>query len=326
MLANSHQQSLKLKPLPLNRPLLIIGHGTKDEDGRQTFIDFANTYQELDRSRPVIPCFLELTTPTIQDGVDYCISQGYTDISAIPLLLFAARHNKFDVTNELDRSRLRHPEVQFHYGRHLGITPSLIELWQERLAQLDKTEFNPHNIPRSETVLLFVGRGSSDPDANGDLYKFARVLWEGSGYATVETCFIGITHPRLEEGFRRASLYQPKRIIVLPYFLFTGALVKKIYRITALQQEKYPHILMTNLPEMGIQSQILQLVREREIETQLGIVQMNCEMCKFRLAALSDDHHHHDHTHTHDHHHHHHENNDPYAKLEDYHQRIWQVP
>ena len=102
--------------------------------------------------------------------------------------------------------------------------------------------------------------------------------------------------------------------------------MKKIYRITALQQEKYPHILMTNLPEMGIQSQILQLVREREIETQLGIVQMNCEMCKFRLAALSDDHHHHDHTHTHDHHHHHHENNDPYAKLEDYHQRIWQVP
>lgn len=327
MLANSHQQSLDLKPLPLKRPLLIIGHGTKDEDGRQTFIDFANTYQELDRSRPVIPCFLELTAPTIQDGVDYCISQGYTDISSIPLLLFAARHNKFDVTNELDRSRLRHPEVKFHYGRHLGITPSLIELWRDRLAELDKTEFNPHNIPRSETVLLFVGRGSSDPDANGDLYKFARVLWEGSGYSTVETCFIGITHPRIEEGFRRASLYQPKRIIVLPYFLFTGALVKKIYRITAEQQEKYPHILMTNLPEMGIQSQILQLVREREIETQLGIVQMNCEMCKFRLAALSHDHDHHDHSHNHhDHHHHHHENNDPYAKLEDYHQRIWQVP
>ncbi|PSF35194.1 sirohydrochlorin chelatase [Aphanothece hegewaldii CCALA 016] len=326
LVTSSHIESLNLTPLPLNRPLLIIGHGTKDEDGRQTFIDFANAYQELDRSRPVIPCFLELSVPTIQDGVDYCVSQGYTEISAIPLLLFAARHNKFDVTNELDRARLRHPEVKFYYGRHLGITPSLIELWRERLAQLDKPEFNPHNIPRSETVLLFIGRGSSDPDANGDVYKFARILWEGSGYSTVETCFIGITHPRLEEGFRRASLYQPKRIIVLPYFLFTGALVKKIYNITATQQEKYPHISMTGLPEMGIQSQILQLVREREIETQLGQVQMNCEMCKFRLAALSDHHHHHDHNHSHDHHHHHHGNSDPYAKLEDYHQRIWQVP
>lgn len=326
MLATSdHRKSLDLTPLPLNRPLLIIGHGTKDEDGRQTFIDFVNAYQALDHSRPVIPCFLELSTPTIQDGVDYCVSQGYTEISTIPLLLFAARHNKFDVTNELDRSRLRHPEVKFHYGRHLGITPSLIELWRERLAKLDQPESNPYNIPRSETVLLFVGRGSSDPDANGDIYKFARILWEGSGYSTVETCFIGITHPRLEEGFRRASLYQPKRIIVLPYFLFTGALVKKIYNITASQQEKYPHISMIGLPEMGIQTQILQLVREREIETQLGQVQMNCEMCKFRLAAVSNSNGHH-HDHTHDHHDHHHENSDPYAKLDDYHQRIWQVP
>src|SRR3712207_7470625 len=44
----------------------------------------------------------------------------------------------------------------------------------------------------------------------------------------------------LEEGFRRARLYQPKRIIVLPYFLFTGVLVKKIFDITAEQQEQYP--------------------------------------------------------------------------------------
>jgi sirohydrochlorin cobaltochelatase len=324
MLVNSQRiESLNFSPLPLNRPLLMIGHGTRDEDGRQTFIDFVEAYQELDRSRPVIPCFLELTTPSIQDGVDYCISQGYTEISALPLLLFAARHNKFDVTNELDRSKKRHPEVKFHYGRHLGITPSLIELWRDRLAQFDKLEDNPYQIPRSETVLLFVGRGSSDPDANGDVYKLARIFWEGSGYATIETCFIGITHPRLEEGFRRACLYQPKRIIVLPYFLFTGALVKKIFNITAEQQARYPRIAMSCLPEMGIQPQLLKLIREREIETQLGQVQMNCEMCKFRLAALADPHHHH---HDHHHHHHHHEAADPYAKLEDYHQRIWQVP
>jgi sirohydrochlorin cobaltochelatase len=136
--------------------------------------------------------------------------------------------------------------------------------------------------------VLFVGRGSSDPDANGDVYKMARLLWEGSGYQTVETCFIGITHPRLEEGFRRARLYQPKRIIVLPYFLFTGVLVKKIFDITAQQQEQYPEISMTCLPEMGIQPQLLSVLREREIETQLGQVQMNCEMCKFRQAAVGN--------------------------------------
>jgi sirohydrochlorin cobaltochelatase len=315
--------SLSLSPLPYQRPLLMIGHGTRDDRGRQTFIDFAKTYQNLDSSRPVIPCFLELTEPTIQEGVDYCVQQGYTEISALPILLFAARHNKFDVTNELDRARKRYPQLKFHYGRHFGITPSIIQLWQERLTELDKSEHNPHQIPRSETVLLFVGRGSSDPDANGDVYKLARILWEGSDYKTVETCFIGITHPRLEEGFRRAYLYQPKRIIVLPYFLFTGVLVKKIVTITTQQQEQHPDIDFNCLPEMGIQPQLLEVLRTREIETQLGQVAMNCEMCKFRLATVTNGH---SHGSEHHHHHHHHHDVDPYEHLETYHQRIWQVP
>ena len=102
-------ESLSLPPLPLQRPLLMIGHGTRDEDGRQSFLDFANAYYALDSSRPVIPCFLELSGPTIQEGVDQCVEQGYTELSALPILLFAARHNKFDVTNELDRARARHP-------------------------------------------------------------------------------------------------------------------------------------------------------------------------------------------------------------------------
>ncbi len=343
--SNETVNSLQLLPLPLQRPILMIGHGTRDEQGRQSFLDFAAAYQALDASRPVVPCFLELTSPTIQEGVDLCVEQGYTEISALPILLFAARHNKFDVTNELDRAKARHPQVKFYYGRHFGITPGILDLWRSRLAKLDESVGTEGKLPppRSETVLLFVGRGSSDPDANSDVYKLARILWEGSDYLTVEPCFIGITHPRLEEGFRRARLYQPKQIIVLPYFLFTGILVKKIFDITAQQQQQYAEIAMTCLPEMGLHPQLFAILREREIETQLGQVQMNCEMCKFRLVATASDcghehgpHHSHPHstnsvsTHEHQHHHHHSHNHshaavDPYEDLEQYHQKIWQV-
>ncbi len=326
---------LHLPPLPYQRPLLMIGHGTRDEDGRQTFLDFVEQYQALDNSRPVIPCFLELTEPNIQAGVEQCVAQGFTEISALPVLLFAARHNKFDVTNELDRSREDHPQVNFSYGRHFGITPSILDLWKARLAELDGPEANPQGISREETVLLFVGRGSSDPDANGDVYKMARMLWEGSGYHTVETCFIGISHPRLEEGFRRARLYQPKRIIVLPYFLFMGALVKKIFTITEEQRAAFPDIAIQSLPEMGIQPELLALVREREIETQLGQVAMNCEACKFRLAFKSQGHdhshghHHHGHSHDHGHDGHGHSHGewvDTYIEPAAYHEKIWQAP
>jgi len=318
--------SLQLPPLPLQRPLLLIGHGTRDESGRQSLLDFASAYQALDTSRPVLPCFLELTEPTIQEGVDRCVEKGFTEISVLPILLFAARHNKFDVTNELDRARARHPQLKFYYGRHFGITPGILDLWRSRLAEIDHPQ-----IQRTDTVLLFVGRGSSDPDANGDVCKLARILWEGSGYATVETCFIGITHPRLEIGFQRASLYQPKRIVVLPHFLFTGTLVKKIFDIAAQQQQKYPQIDIACLPEIGLHPHLFTILREREIETHLGQVLMNCEMCKFRLAAVAGNMHSHTHTHdSHHHHHHHHDHHhppvDPYANAADYHQKIWQVP
>jgi sirohydrochlorin cobaltochelatase len=338
-----------LPPLPQAQPLLLIGHGTRDQEGRQTFLDFAAAYQQQDRDRPVIPCFLELTEPTIMAGVEQCIEQGYTELTAMPLLLFAARHSKFDVTATLDRIQAKYPQVNFHYGRHLGISANMIQLWRDRLAQLDHKGNNPHQIKREDTVILVVGRGSSDPDANSDVFKLARILWEGSGFKTIEVCFIGITHPRLEEGFRRAMLYQPKRIVVLPHFLFTGALMKKIAAIAQQMRQEYINpgsqlLEIAGLTEIGLDPALFGMVRDREIEAQLGLVQMNCQMCKFRMAAIANDDHshghaHHSHDHNHDHQHNHDHNHnaghdhdhgiawqDIYQEPDAYHDRAWQVP
>jgi len=274
-----------LPALPYPRPLLLVGHGTRNPDGRQALLDFATRYGELDRSRPVVPCFLELTEPSIQAGVDRCVEAGHSELTVLPVLLFAARHNKFDVTNELDRARKRHPHVRFSYGRHFGIAPGLLDLWRDRLAASDTPARNPWQIAREDTVLLFVGRGSSDPDANGDACKLARILWEGSGYRSVETCFVGITYPRLDEGFARARVGNPKRIVVLPHFLFTGVLMEKIAATAAAEQARTPGIAIQCLPEIGLQPQLFEILRDRELEAQQGQVQMNCELCKFRRAA-----------------------------------------
>jgi sirohydrochlorin cobaltochelatase len=319
--------TITLPPLPVQRPLLMVGHGTRNHLGRQRFLDFAQTYQQLDPSRPVFPCFLELTEPSIQDVIDQCVIAGHTELTVLPILLFAARHNKFDVTNELDLARQRYPQLTYHYGRHFGITPEILELWRSRLAILDTPKYNPDNISRADTILLFVGRGSSDPDANSDVTKIARMLWEGSEYQTVETCFIGISHPRLEEGFRRVRLYNPERIIVLPYFLFTGVLVEKIFEVAAVQQSLNPSSQIVCLPEMGLNPQLLRVLRNRELETQIGQVSMNCETCKFRLTGLDRkaiNHHHHTHNDGNGQDHSHNSSNldDP----TEYHQRIWSTP
>ncbi len=319
MVASVVRQDLRFTPLPQPRPLLLIGHGTRDTQGRADFLDFAQQYGALDPSRAVIPCFLELTEPLIEVGIARCIEAGWQDISAVPLLLLAARHLKLDITRELDRARSQYPDLNIHYGRHLGLAPEILNLWQERLALVDHP-----TIPRSETVVLLVGRGASDPDANSDTLKLARLLWEGSGYLTVETCFIGITHPRLEEGWRRVWLYQPQRVIVLPHFLFTGVLVQKIQAMAQQMQAEHPDVEVTCLGELGITPPLFSLVRQREWETFGSNLPMNCDMCKFRQQVPHGNSHGHSHDHSHHHHDHSHSHDDPYQDLTQYHQRIWQ--
>jgi sirohydrochlorin cobaltochelatase len=84
---------------------------------------------------------------------------------------------------------------------------------------------------------------------------------------------------------------------------------------------------------MGMHPQLFGLVRDREIETQLGQVNMNCELCKFRLAALNgkpaqphSHGHDHPHPHSHDHDHGHHHSGPNLDDEAAYHDRIWQVP
>ena len=249
-------------------PLLLLGHGTRDADGRQRFLEFAHRFQDYDSSRPVVPCFLELTDPLVQAGIDHCVEQGYQTLTVLPVLLFAARHSKFDVTNELDRASQRHPQLTLNYGRHLGVSLRWLDLWQQRLALADQQSA----VPRSKTVLLFVGRGSSDPDANGDVFKLARMLWEGSDYQDLEVCFTGITHPRLERGFERARAWQPERIIVIPHLLFDGVLAKRILTVVHQEQADHPDVEVQALSVIGADPILFELIRDREQEAQAGQV------------------------------------------------------
>ena len=322
-------------------PVLLIGHGSRDAEGRQALLDLAEAFATLDRRRPVIPCFLELTEPTIADGVAECDRLGFAEVVALPVLLFGARHNKFDITNELDFQNQRYPHLIFRYGAPLGITTHLLEQLKQSLTTVEQS-LEP--VDKSETVLLFVGRGSSDPEANGEACKLARMLWEGSGYRSVEVSFVGITHPRLEMGFERALMGTPRRIIVVPYFMFTGVLVKKIQAAAAARDLAHRDTEIVCLPELGISSAVLQSLYLREQEAVKGEIQMNCQLCKFRIAASRDwgdgdrshdSHGHNGHSHhesdrnEHDRshgHHHHGSAEDPYAKESDYHQRIWTIP
>jgi sirohydrochlorin cobaltochelatase len=319
--------------------LLLVGHGSRDQDGQREFLAFATKVQQAAGERPVVPCFLELAEPTIPQGLARCMALGYRDIAAVPVLLFAARHNKRDVPAEFDRVRQHHPDLRISYGRHFGITTEIVDGLRALIEQAEQQTTRPV-VGRDRTAVLMVGRGSSDPDANSDVCKLARLLWEGSGLLSVETCFIGITHPRMPEGLQRCLLLQPQRIIVLPYLLFTGVLVKRIAAMARDFGQIHPEVEVLLTDDIGDLPVFMDLLFEREREAVAGMVNMNCDACKWRRAGLAQAHgpshgrdyapehgheHTHDHTHSHSHGHahDHRQPHDPYADLHSYHERIW---
>jgi sirohydrochlorin cobaltochelatase len=261
---------------------LLIGHGSRDADGNQEFMDFVNEIRRSTPEQHFEACFLELATPTIPDGIDACVQQGADRIVVVPVILLAASHVKQDIPEFLDAARQKYPNVQIVYGRNIGLHEQIIDLLIARFHEQTAT-FTEEDI--HETAIVLMGRGSSDPDANGDLYKLARQLWERTGVLTVEVCFSGITFPRLPDGIHRAVSLGAKRVVVIPYVLFTGVLIKRMQRVLQEMHSVYPTVPMYMAEYFGIHRRLVDIVLNRREEALRGDAFMNCDLCKYRKLA-----------------------------------------
>lgn len=295
--------------------LLIAGHGTRDEAGAAAFRDFV---QELARRNPELPVaggFIELSPPPLGDAVTDLVERGAKRFAAVPLMLVSAGHAKGDIPAALTREKERHPGISYTYGRPLGPHPSLLKVLERRLDEaLGGSARTPED--RADVTVLLVGRGSTDPDANAEVHKAARLLWEGRGYAGVETAFVSLAAPDVPSGLDRCVRLGAKRIVVLPYFLFTGILPDRVRHQTEGWAAAHPDIEVRSANVIGPEEELLDLVMERYREAVKGDLRMNCDTCVYRIAmpgfedkvGLPQQPHFHpdddgDHSHGHGHHH-----------------------
>ncbi|MGW7273534.1 sirohydrochlorin chelatase [Streptomyces sp. NPDC054864] len=263
--------------------LLIAGHGTRDDAGAAAFRDFV---QELARRNPELPVaggFIELSPPPLGDAVTDLVDRGVKRFAAVPLMLVSAGHAKGDIPAALTREKERHPGISYTYGRPLGPHPSLLKVLDRRLDEaLGGSARTPED--RADVTVLLVGRGSTDPDANAEVHKAARLLWEGRGYAGVETAFVSLAAPDVPSGLDRCVRLGAKRIVVLPYFLFTGILPDRVRQQTDGWAAAHPGTEVLSANVIGPEEELLDLVMERYREAVKGDLRMNCDSCVYRIA------------------------------------------
>lgn len=257
--------------------VLILGHGSRDVAANAEFEALVRDYRAAHPDREVAHGYVELAEPPLAVALRD-LARRCDDVVVLPLFLFAAGHVKNDLPLALHQARRDFPGVRFTAARALGVHPSLVELALVRVRAAIA-----EGTSSRKTAVIVVGRGSSDPDANGDFCKVARLLAEGNDFACVLPSFIGITRPLFEEAIELVARSRPDHIVVVPYFLFAGRLIGKLRAQVDAFRARYPWIRADLTAHLGSDDRLFALVDERLREAMAGARPLPCDTCQYRL-------------------------------------------
>lgn len=259
--------------------VVIVGHGSRDPEANRELETLVAEYRASRPAFDVAHGYVELATPTVATALR-TLADRAERVVAVPLFLFAAGHVKNDLPIALETARREHPGVELVASRALGVHPSLVDLMYERARTALASVRDP-----ATTAVVVVGRGSSDPDANGDFCKVVRLFGEGRGLGWVIPSFIGVATPRFEETAELVARARPERLVVIPYFLFGGRLIRKLEEQVATFRARHPWIATELVSHLGGDERILGLLDERIHEAVGGGRPLPCDTCQYRAPV-----------------------------------------
>ncbi|MFE7117167.1 sirohydrochlorin chelatase [Streptomyces sp. NPDC057654] len=257
--------------------LLIAAHGAPDEAEAEAFGEVVRTLSGRAPGLAVAGTLVGRGAPRqLDEAVAALVGQGAGHITAVPLALASdgpGVGGPGGVPAALERALAPYPGVGYACGRPLGPEPELLAVLERRLdealgdgsAHTSPTSRTPSD--RAATTVLLVGRGSADAEANAEVHRAARLLWEGRGYAGVETAFVSLAAPDVPSGLDRCVRLGARRIVVLPYVLFSGTAADRVRMQTEGWAAAHPEAEVVPAEPIGPAEELIGLVVGRYEET-----------------------------------------------------------
>jgi sirohydrochlorin cobaltochelatase len=255
----------------VNDGLLLVGHGSRSLASGGEMNQLCLLVREQLPDVDVDLGFLEMNDPPAGEVLDRLVAQGARRIVVLPLVLLSAGHAKSDVPAIVVDGRRRHPGVDVRFGSPLGITRDLVAILGGAVV-----EAGGGGLP-----LLVIARGTSDPDANGDAHKAARLVAEWTGAPFVHTGFTGVTGPSVPEALDVFARLGYPRIAVVFWFLCTGRLIERARGDIAAFVAR-TGVAVVDAGYLGPDPRLVPLVSLRYQDSVDAVIKQNCDTCSYR--------------------------------------------
>ena len=241
-------------------------------------------------------------TPAITDGLTTLAADGAKQIICLPVTPFLADTMKTTLPVEIRTFAEKHPDIDVTLGRDPGIDPRILRAAEGRL----KTALPTLEGDAVNAVLMVVGPGTFEPEANAGIAKMTRMIWEGVGFAWAEVSYADTAFPNVAKGLETATRLGYQHIVILPYLLSAGAQLEKINAAVSSARTQHPNLQFTQADPLGAHPEVIAVLIERIAEALEGgnANAMNCQLCTYREQVLGLESPTHEHRHDHGHHHH----------------------
>lgn len=238
--------------------ILYVAHGTRLQAGVDEAKNFVSYHMKRVKAPIQVMSFIDLASPSIDEGIETCALQGATKIAMVPILLLEAGHAKNDLPKAISQAKVKYPNIEFTYGSPFGVHDNMIETIVERLREkgpLDK-----------DSSILIVARGSSDNQIRKDFASIVDCLKKKVDVKQIDVCYLAAQSPNLEEGIANHVKSRAKTVYVLPYLLFTGLLMRHLEDVVNRIQLSQQHQEFRLCKQLGRTKPITKLMLQRIAE------------------------------------------------------------
>ena len=121
------------------KAVLFISHGSRLPQTKEEVRAFVGRLKKRSRVPIFEYAYLEITHPSIPEGIDICVKRGALEIIVLLNFLNTGKHVEKDIPRIIQKAREKYPDVVFHItdpvGQHARMTDLFLDMIEKSFSK-----------------------------------------------------------------------------------------------------------------------------------------------------------------------------------------------